>query len=84
MQDKLDLCWGGQMEPCALATLNSLGAINQSNNEALSAELAGLFDGLGIPGDRCASGTRMLHKHSSFCFGITAPKRAWAATPPQG
>ena len=40
------MCWGGAVTPCALVT------VNHAPCEALCAELATLFKGLGLPGDR--------------------------------
>jgi phenylpyruvate tautomerase len=52
VQDGQDMLFGGTDEPCALATLTSLGAINKSNNENFSAAIAGILEEHGVPSDR--------------------------------
>jgi len=53
VQDKLDMVFGGKAAPCALAQLNSLGAINLENNRMFSAALADLLSEHDILEDRC-------------------------------
>ena len=37
--DETHMLWGGSNDPCAICTLNSLGAINQENNGKVQAQL---------------------------------------------
>ena len=52
VQDKQDVIFAGSDEPCALATLTSLGSINRENNEALSSALAEALGEFGVANDR--------------------------------
>lgn len=56
VQDKQDMIFGGNDSPCALAQLNSLGAIELENNRMFSAAFADLISEHDIPGDRCGPG----------------------------
>lgn len=55
VQDKLDMVFGAKAAPCALAQLNSLGAINLDNNRMFSAAFSELLAEHDIPDDRCSS-----------------------------
>ena len=46
------MIFGGSDEPCALAMLTSLGAINKRNNEKFSAALAELLSEYGVDSGR--------------------------------
>ncbi|EKX55354.1 hypothetical protein GUITHDRAFT_83763 [Guillardia theta CCMP2712] len=52
VSDGMDMIWGGEDTPCALGCCYSLGAINQANNKAVSAELTKLLSSFGIPANR--------------------------------
>eukprot|EP00892_Ulva_mutabilis_P004291 jgi/Ulvmu1/2233/UM013_0080.1 len=50
--DKQDMIFGGSAAPCALAQLNSLGAISLENNRMFSAAFAELIAEHDIPDNR--------------------------------
>jgi hypothetical protein len=52
MQDEQALLFEGTDEPCAIAQLNSIGAINLENNKSFSKSFAAIIEEHGIPNDR--------------------------------
>lgn len=52
VNDGVDMIWGGDETPCALACCYSLGAINQANNAAVTREITALLAEYSVPANK--------------------------------